>query len=106
MWIVTETQTKGNKRGFKGGLKLVEGDDGTLEAYVENPLVCTGFKCEQRRVDPARCEPFDVGIGERNWWFRRAGRARFDCRFPEGGTLKADLTFRGCGQVPSSGGDP
>lgn len=106
LWIVTEMKTSGNKRGFRGGLKLVEGDDGNIEAYVENPLACTGFKCQQRRVNPAHCKVFEVWIGERNWWFRRAGHARFDCRFPEGGTLVADLTFRGCGQVPSSGGDP
>jgi hypothetical protein len=106
LWLVTEMQTSGNKRGFTGGLKIVEGDDGSIEAHVENPLVCTGFKCQQRRVDPAHCKLFEVAIGERNWWFRRAGHARFECRFPEGGELKADLTFRSCGQVPSSGGDP
>ena len=106
LWLVTEMQTSGNKRGFKGGLKIIEMDDGNIEAYVENPLVCTGFKCQQRLVEPAHCKLFDVAIGKRNWWFRRAGHARFDCRFPEGGDLKADLIFRSCGQVPSSGGDP
>ena len=101
VWVVTETLTSGSKRGFKGGLKIVKNDAGGLETYVENPRICQGFQCKLTRVNPQYCNVFNVNVEERNIWMRYNGAARFDCTFPEGGTLKADLDFRGCALVSS-----
>jgi hypothetical protein len=103
VWVVTETLTSGDKSGFKGGLKILKNDAGAWEAVVENPSICQGFKCQQLKVDARHCGVFDVVVKDRNLWFRYDGHAHLDCAFPEGGTLKADLSFEGCGMVPSSG---
>lgn len=105
VWVVTETLTSGNRRGFKGGLKIVINDAGGWEAHVENPTICQGFKCEQRRVDERQCRVFDLRLTDRNAWLRRDGHARLDCAFAEGGTLTADLVFKGCAAVRSGGDD-
>jgi hypothetical protein len=106
VWVVPETQTTAQRRGFKGGLKIMKHDTGQWEAHVENPLVCQGFKCEQRRVERRHCRLFDVVVGSRSLWLRQSGHARLDCGFPEGGTLRVDLTFKGCAEVASGGAEP
>ena len=103
VWVVTETLTSGSKRGFKGGLKIVKNDAGGWETYVENPTICQGFQCKQTKVEPQYCNVFNVVVEERNIWMRYNGAARFDCVFPEGGTLKANLDFRSCAMVSSGG---
>ncbi len=105
VWVVTETLTAGHRRGFKGGLKIVKDDTGEWEAYVENPTVCEGFKCEQRQVDRRQCRVFDLRVDGMNAWLRYDGHARFECAFPAGGSLTANLTFTGCARVPSGGED-
>jgi len=106
VWVVPETLTSGGRRGFKGGLKIVKIDGGGWEAIVESPQACQGFTCEQRRVEQRHCRRFDVVVGSRNIWLRQDGHARMDCAFPAGGTLKVDLTFKGCARVSSQGAEP
>ncbi len=105
MWVVTEMLTSGQRRGFKGGLKIPKNDAGSWDAYVENPNICQGFRCRQLLVEREHCRVFDVVVTDTNVWQRRSGHAHIDCAFPEGGTLKAELTFNGCAQVPSHGTD-
>lgn len=106
VFLVTETLTSGGKRGFKGGLKILKNEAGEWEAQVENPNRCEGFKCEQWRVPGQHCRVLDVVVQGMNVWLRYDGHANIDCAFPEGGALKAELSFKGCGRVPSEGGDP
>lgn len=105
VWVVTETLTEGDRSGFRGGLKIVDAGAGGWDAWVENPNVCQGFKCQQRYVDRKHCRVFDVVVSDTSVWLRRGGHARLDCAFPGGGTLKAELAFDGCAEVPTQGGD-
>jgi hypothetical protein len=94
-----------HRRGFRGGLKILKNDADGWEACVENPDVCQGFQCRQLWVDTEHCRAFDLVVTDMSVWLRRSGHAYFDCAFPEGGTLKAELTFNGCAEVPSQGAD-
>jgi len=104
VWVVTETLTEGDRSGFRGGLKIVDAGAGGWDALVENPNICQGFKCQQRRVDKKYCRVHDVVVSDMSAFLRYSGHALFDCLFPEGGTLKAALTFDGCAEVPTQGG--
>ena len=105
VWVVPETLEEGNRRGFRGGLKIVRANS-VWEAQVEQPTGCVGFRCPQWRVEPEHCRRFDVVVEPMRWWLRRDGHAHLDCVFPEGGTLTTDLTFHGCGSVPDAGDEP
>ncbi|MBI5535266.1 MAG: hypothetical protein HY898_21240 [Deltaproteobacteria bacterium] len=105
VWVTPELQTRGDRTGFKGGLKLIQTNVGDVLAIVENPLVCNGFKCEQRQVERQHCKVFDINVSKTSIWLRQSGHARLQCEFPAGGTLKVDLTFKRCASVPSTGGD-
>jgi hypothetical protein len=105
--IITRLErTWDGRTGFRGGLDLVEDSTGGWRAVLESPHGCNGFECPQRPVDRRHCQVFDVRSEARGWWWRRRGHARLDCSFPEGGTLKAELAFRGCAIVMPLGGDP
>jgi len=105
VWVVTETLTDGDSSGFRGGLKIVDAGAGGWDAWVENPTVCQGFQCQQRYVDRRHCRVHDLVVSEMSVFLRTSGHATLDCAFPEGGTLKAELTFDGCAEVPTQGGD-
>jgi hypothetical protein len=105
VWVVTETLTSGDRTGFKGGLKIMSNGAGGWDAYAENPNICQGFKCQQRHIDVKHCRVHDLVVSDMSPFLRTSGHATFDCAFPEGGTLKAALTFDGCAEVPSDGGD-
>lgn len=104
VWVVTETLEIGERRGFRGGLKILNGED-RWEAIVEKPTGCERFTCPQWRVDPRHCRVFDVVVEPRSLWLRRKGHATLECEFPEGGTLTAKLLFERCGAVPTWGGN-
>jgi len=104
VWLVTETLTEGDRTGFRGGLKIVRVEDGRWAAVLENPQRCEVFTCEQTEVRGRNCEVFDLEVERIHRWWRYRGRARLDCTFPEGGTLKADLAFARCGWVRQPGG--
>lgn len=106
VWVAPETTESGSKRGFKGGLKIRKNEAGAWEAYVENPNACKGFDCTELMVRREYCKVFDVVVEDRNVWLRYDGHARMVCDFPEGGTLKSDLAFRGCAVVHSYTADP
>ncbi len=91
--------------GFQGGLEILEDGAGRWRVVTESPKGCSGFNCPQHAVDARHCKVFDVVSETGGWLWRRHGHARLDCTFPEGGTLKADLTFRGCAQVMTSDSD-
>lgn len=105
VWVVTETESRGGRSGFRGGLKIVSTGAGDWNVYVENPNRCSGFQCEQWHVPRQHCPVFDVTVERRHVWLRYSGHANIECGFPEGGTLTTTLTFDDCGWVPSSGGD-
>ena len=103
VWVVSETLTSGSKRGFKGGLKIMKNDAGAWETYVENPNICQGFKCQLKKVDPRYCNVFNVVVEDMSIWMRYDGLAQINCTFPDGGTLKTDLSFKGCAKVHAGG---
>jgi hypothetical protein len=106
VWVTTKTLTSGRRRGFRGGLKLVRGADGGWDAVVENPDACEVFTCRQSAVNRTHCRQYDVAVSDRNMWLRRRGHARIGCAFPGGGTLDVDVSFEGCAEVKTSGGEP
>jgi hypothetical protein len=108
VWVTPEVETSHGRRGFRGGLKIVETEPGHWEAYQENPHACQIFECQKLLVDRQHCRVYDLFVSDMSVWLRYAGHARLDCSFPEGGTLEADLSFHGCAAVPppSDGVDP
>lgn len=100
VWVTPDLIEVDGRSGFKGGLKLVKTHTGVWEAYVESPNECRGLKCRIRKLDPDRCEVFEVDVRNTNSTYNdirvREGGARLKCAAAEGGLLTADLTFSGC----------
>ncbi len=86
--------------GVRGGLKVLKNALGQWEAYLENPKTCRGFSCQVLQVEAQQCKVFDIEVKNtntrKNGIRLREGHARLDCAFSQGGTLKADLVFKGC----------
>jgi hypothetical protein len=100
-WVTNDLTEIDGRSGFKGGLKLVKEHTGEWRAFLESPNECTnGFNCVIRPIDPAHCSVFDVDVSNTSTTVNdirvREGHARLECSFPEGGTLRANLTFDGC----------
>jgi len=94
---------KPDGRGFAetGGMKILKNDADQWVVYLERPLGCESAQCELTQVDRNACSTFDVEVRNSgtiaNEIRVRRGHARLECRFPEGGSLKAELEFSGCG---------
>jgi hypothetical protein len=105
VWVVSKLEGFwSGHTGFRGGLKIVR-DGAGWSLVLESPLGCDGFRCPQRSIEKRDCRQLDVVTRERGWLVRQDGHARLDCAFPEGGTLKVDVSFKGCAELMRSGGD-
>lgn len=101
VWIAPELEEDAQGRsGFRGGLKLVKDPVGSWRVFLQSPAECESFACVTRPVARAHCGTFDVSVRHTNVWVNeireRQGHADLECRFPEGGSLSAHLTFERC----------
>lgn len=83
-----------------GGVKILKNAADQWTVYVERPLGCAPAQCELVELDRKQCSVFDVDVRNSGMTVNeirgRKGRARLECRFPEGGSLSAALEFSGC----------
>lgn len=83
-----------------GGVKILKNAADQWAVYVERPLGCAPAQCELVELDRKQCSVFDVVVNNSGMTVNeirgRKGRAKLECRFPEGGSLSAALEFSGC----------
>jgi len=83
-----------------GGVKILKNAADQWAVYVERPLGCVPAQCELVELDRKQCSVFDVDVRNSgitvNEIRGHKGRAKLECRFPEGGSLSAALEFSGC----------
>ena len=103
VWVVRELEEAGDRRGFRGGLRIERDGAGEWQATVESPNGCRVFTCPQVRVAREHCRVHELAVEETTVFLRRSGHARLECTFPEGGTLEASVDFRRCAARPSEG---
>jgi hypothetical protein len=93
---------KPEDRSFEsaGGVKILKNAADQWLVYVERPLGCAPAQCELVELDRKQCSVFEVDVRNSGMTVNeirgRTGRAKLECRFPEGGTLSAALEFSGC----------
>ena len=100
VWLTSDLVKIDGRSGFQGGLKLVKTHLGDWEVYLESPNECQGLRCAIRPVGFSDCSRYEVHVENTNTTYNdirvRRGYANLECRFDEGGTLSANLTFKGC----------
>lgn len=91
------------ERPGEGGLMLIDDAVQGKIVKVEVPGSCQPPEhliCTEVTVDPRKCATYDVHIqgtgGRRESVARMEGHLRLDCRYPDGGRIRADLEFSGC----------
>jgi hypothetical protein len=100
VWVTPDVEEIDGHKGFRGGLKILKGHTNGWEVYVESPNECKGLECKIRQLAEESCETFEVEVRNTNTTINdvrvREGRAKLDCKTPEGGIFAAELEFSGC----------
>ena len=83
-----------------GGVKIVVDPRNGKFVQVEVPGSCRGDECTVVTLEPEKCSTFDVDIDRTNTYVNEIrlldGHLNLDCKFPDGGTAKANIRFESC----------